>query len=408
MTAEAAAPLAGVRVLDLTRLLPGNFASLQLAGLGAEVIKVEPLAGDGTRAAWPFGPGGESGAHLVLNRGKGSIAVDLKAERGREVLLRLVESSDVLLDSFRPGVMDRLGLGPEALAEANPALVHVTINAFGVEGPYATRPAHDLNAVGMAGLLSLAECGGAPRPLATQAGDLFAALQAVVAVLAGLRVAESGPGADHPGSGGDAGPAFFADVAMTDAAASVLTLASGHFAATGENPSAPGMLTGALGCYDTYRCADGRYVTVGGLEPKFFARMSELMGLPDAPALQYDLGAQPALRTMLQDAFATRSRDEWVALLAGEDTCVAPVNDVAEALADPNLTARGVISHAEWADGGSAPVVRAVPWLAEPAEFSSSAPALGQDTLRLLAELGFAADEVQEMLGAGVVASSES
>lgn len=391
-------PLAGVRVLDLTRLLPGNYASLQLAGLGADVIKVEPLEGDGTRGAWPFGPGGESGAHLVLNRGKRSIALNLKDPRGRDVLLRLIAGAQVLLDSFRPGVMARLGLGPAELGAANPDLVHVTINAFGADGPYADRPAHDLNAVGIAGVLSLAECGGAPRPAATQVADLFAAMQAVVAVLAGLRCSEADGGLRPEG-----GPAFFADVAMADAAASLLTLAAGHAAATGSAPAAPGVLTGALACYDTYRCADGRFVTVGGLEPKFFSRMLDLMGAPELADLQYDLAGQEALRVRLAELFGAHDRDHWVALLAGEDTCVAAVNDVTEALADPNLLARDVVVEAEWTHGGGAPVVRAVPWRPEPDGFAASAPRLGADTASLLAELGVPEAEQAALAADGVV-----
>ncbi len=372
------APLAGVRVLDMTRLLPGNFAALLLVGLGAEVIKVEaPGSGDGTRYVIPQHTTGESGAHLVLNRGKRSFSVDLKSPAGREMFLRLVATAQVIVDSFRPGVFDRLGLGPEVLNAVNPTLVHVSLTAFGDDGPYATVPAHDLNSSGYAGLLSLAvDPSGGPAMPGVQMADMASAFHTALAVLAGLRVAERD------------GEGFVANVAMSDAAASMLTLAAGHFAVTAKAVPAPWLLTGKFACYGLYRCGDDKWITVGGLETKFFARMLELMGMSELAALQYDIERQPELRASLAAQFAKRPSSEWLSLLAFEDTCVGPVNDVAEAMADPNLRNRGIVVDALWSDGSSAPVVAAIPWLPGIGrEQHLQAPALGEGTDELIARL---------------------
>ena len=390
--AAAPLPLAGVRVLDLTRLLPGNAATLVLAGLGADVVKVEdPRFGDGTRLAPPYAITGESGPHLALNRGKRSLAVDLKHPEGRALLLDLVAHAEVLVDSFRPGVLDRLGLGADALAAANPALVHVSITAYG-DGGMAALPGHDLNAEGYAGLLSLARGpDGAPAMPAVPVADLTAALQAVVAVLAGLRRAESGGGG------------LRADVPMVDAALTLATMLSGTVAVTGAAPPSPEVLSGALACYRPYRCADGQWVVCAGLEPKFFGRTVELLGRPDLAARQYDPAGQDDLAAELAELFGALPRAEVLALLEHDDTCVSPVHDVAEAMAAAEP--RGSIVRVRLADGTPVPVISAVPWLpGAGAGDGSAAPALGADTEAVLAELGLDAARVAGLREAGVVA----
>lgn len=383
--------LTGITVLDLTRLLPGNYATLLLAGLGADVIKIEELTGDGTRAAPPYAASGDSGPNLVLNRRKSSLALNLKDSRAVALLLQLVSTSDVMLDSFRPGVLDRLGLGPAALAQANPALVHVSLTAYGADGPYAALPSHDLNVLALAGVLGMSvDEGGRPAMPATQAADLSTGAQAALAVLAGLRVAER------------TGEGYRAEVTMQDSALSLTALAAGHLAAgTGSLPAPRDLLTGALACYNVYRTADDRYLALGALEPKFFARTCELLGAPELTAAQYDLGGQEQLGRELAAIFATRSLREWTELLVPDDTCVTPVNDLAEAFADPNATARGVVVDAVRTDGSAAPVLRAVPWL--PQESGDEVSPLGSDAVEVLARVGVSAAEVAELRAAGVV-----
>ncbi|MDQ1247726.1 MAG: CoA transferase [Actinomycetota bacterium] len=392
--AQARPSLAGVRVLDLTRLLPGNYATLLLYGLGAEVIKVEELTGDGTRAAPPYSATGESGANLVLNRGKTSLALDLKTDEGRALLLRLIASAEVMMDSFRPGVLDRLGLGAAAVAAANPRLVHVSLTAFGDDGPYVRLPTHDLNVQALGGILSLStDDAGRPSMPALQAADLATGLQAALAVLAGLRaVAQDGQG-------------YRAQVAMADAALALTPLAAGHLAAgTGSMPAGRDLLTGALACYGVYRCADDRWLAVGALEPKFFGRLCELIEHPEFAARQYDLAGQAGLRADLAEVFGARPRAAWVELLAGEDTCVTPVNNLAEAFADANAVERGVIVEARRSDGGAAPVVRAVPWLAE--ESGAHVTDLGSDAEAILTAVGLDAATVADLRARGIVGGS--
>lgn len=340
-------PLTGVRVIDMTRLLPGNYATVNLVELGAEVIKVEAPEGDGTRWVAPHLGSGESGAFVQLNRGKTSRVVDLKAPGGAEAFARLVGESDVLVDSFRPGVLDRLGFGPQRLRELRSNLVHVTIDAYGSGGPLEQVPGHDLNALGYAGVLTLA---GAPATPGIQMADIAAGLHATIAVLAGLRSAAAGQFVRH-------------EVAMVDAAMSLAQLPLGHWLASGRAPAVPWDLTGRWACYEVYECADGRWVTVGALEPKFFGRILDLMGLSEHAPRQYDPGAQADLKRALAEAFASRPQSHWLDLLAHEDTCVGPALTLDEALGHPNVRARGVLRPVVAADGSVHQVFAALPWL---------------------------------------------
>lgn len=372
-------PLEGVRVLDLTRLLPGAYATSLLVDLGADVLKVEdPRGGDGLRITPPYTASGESGVFVALCRGKRSIALDLKHDEGRAILLELVARSDVLVDSFRPGVLDRLGLGPTELAGANPVLVHVSLTAYG-DGARRALPGHDLNAEGYAGLLGLARGhdGSVGMP-AQPVADMATGVQAALAVVSGLRLAERG----EP---------WRADVTMLDSALSLTGLAQGAVAATGAAPPTPDVLTGGLACYGIYRCADGLELAVGALEPQFFSRAMELAGRPELAARQYDVTGQDALRGDLTTLFATRPRADWLALLEHDQTCVTPVRTVADALADPDLRERGVVVDAGLADGSRVALARTAAWAPGPSVTEAgprTAPGLGADTDDVLRELG--------------------
>jgi crotonobetainyl-CoA:carnitine CoA-transferase CaiB-like acyl-CoA transferase len=385
-------PLAGVTVLDMSRLFPGSYATLLLASLGAEVIKVEDVAGgDGMRQMMVFPPQSESAGHLALNRGKKSLAIDLKSPDGQRMILELVAQADVLIDSFRPGVLDRLGMGADALAAANESLVHVSITAFGATGPYTKRPAHDLNSVGYAGLVGLvADADGNLALPGLQNADLAAGMHAALAALAGLRAAE------RDGAG------YRADVAMSEAAASLLSLQLATVAGTGQSPPVPDFLTGQLACYGVYECGDGEWLTVAGLEPKFFGRMVELMGRPELAAAQFDPAGQPQLRDSLAQDFRTRPRSEWLELLAGEDTCVGPVLSLTQALAEDHFAARGTVAQARFRDGRPARFFRATPWEAR-ADNDLQAPDLGEHTAELLAEIGVTPDQLAALVASGIV-----
>ena len=374
-------PLTGLRVLDLSRLLPGGYCTLVLADLGADVIKVEePGRGDTLRAWPPPASNGISGPYLALNRGKRSLTCNLKNPDGREVLRDLVRSADVLVESFRPGVMDRLGTGYAALSEINPRLIYAAISGFGADGARAQLAGHDLNYLAISGALSFSgttESG--PWQPGVQVADLGGgALLALVAVLAALRAR------DRSGRG------QFCDVAMSDGVLSWLTVHAGAYAVSGRPPQ-PGreLLNGGYACYTVYECSDGLSVAVGALETEFFATLCQVLDLPELIDWQYDRDRQEELRARLAAVFASRSRADWLDWLTGLDVCVTPVQDLAEAYADPTHRDRGVVIDQQLADGSTFSVPGVVPRLsATPGVPGPVAAQLGADTDSVLADLG--------------------
>lgn len=395
------APLEGVRVLDLTQNLPGPFCTLVLADLGADVVKVEPPGGDPMRRFPPF-VGSVSAGHLTVNRDKRSVVVDLKAPGGRGVLLRLARGADVLVEGFRPGTLDRLGVGHAALRAANPRLVVCAITGHGQDGPRAGVAGHDLNYLADAGVLGLAGRAGhdgPPAPLPVQVADLAAGgLFAAVGVLAALA------GRERSGEG------TVVDTSMTDGAMALLSIHLGGLLAGGPEPRrGEGFLAGGAAWYDVYACADGGEIALGAVEPKFFARACALLGVPELAARQFDSepGAQDDVRARLAAVFATRPRDAWAALLDGQDTCASPVLGVAEAVdrRRDELAARGMLVTVDVPGHGPVPTLGTPLRLAGHARPSGRPPAeLGADTDAVLAEHGFAAGEVAALRAAGAVA----
>jgi crotonobetainyl-CoA:carnitine CoA-transferase CaiB-like acyl-CoA transferase len=374
-------PLAGLRVLDLTRLLPGGYATRVLADLGADVVKVEePGRGDYLRWMPPFASTGEGAMHLTLNRGKRSVTCDLRRDGGREALRRLVADADVLVESYRPGVMDRLGVGYDALRAVNPRLVYVAITGYGSDGPYVDKAGHDIDYLGYAGALSFT---GHPETGPWQPGLQIADLgggawPAVVATLAALRVRDA------------SGEGQFCDVSMTDGVLSWLSIHAGAYAATGESPHiGREILNGGYACYGVYRCADGRYVAVGALEPAFFTALLDGLALGELAPWHLDPDRQNELRARIAEVLATKPRDEWVERFAGTDACVAPVNDVAEAFADPSAIARGMVVERPLADGTPFAQVGVVPrFAATPGQVGDWPAPLGADTDDVLTAAG--------------------
>src|SRR3954469_19654759 len=389
--------LEGVRVLDLSRLLPGGFCSLLLADFGADVIKVEDAGmGDYVRWSPPYYEGADDSAKsalfLALNRNKRSIRIDLKTEQGRAVLLRLVKDTDVLLESFRPGVLDRLGVGYDVLREANPGLVICAITGYGQDGPLRNRSGHDMNYLGLVGLLGLTgEAGGPPIQAAGQIADIGGGAQmAAFGILAALRER------DRSGEG------QLVDVSMADGALSWLAMvAAAHFAGVparrGELP-----LGGRLLCYRPYACADG-CVTLGALEPKFWQAFCRGVAREDLVERQFDPPGSPAHREV-EAVFSARTRAEWAAFASEHDCCLEPVLELDEALDSERVRARGMV--AELDQPGAEGPVRL---LGVPVKLSRTpgdanrgpGPALGQDTAAVLAELGYSAEEARALEEAG-------
>jgi crotonobetainyl-CoA:carnitine CoA-transferase CaiB-like acyl-CoA transferase len=387
-----AAPLEGIRVLDLTRLLPGGYCTLLLADLGADVIKVEqPGRGDDLRWAPPV-TGGVGAAHAALNRGKRAITLNLKAPEGAEILRRLARDVDVVVESFRPGVMDRRGVGHRSLQRVNPRLVYCAITGFGQDGPYRDRAGHDLNYIGIAGALgTTGRPDGPPIPPSVQVGDLGGGgMAAAIAILAALI------DRDRTGRG------RFIDTSMLDGVVSWLSIHLGAFLATGHEPTRGAMpLSGGYACYAVYRCSDGGFLTVAALEPRFWRALCEAL---DLPALIADQFASPdrqrAMAAALQAAFERLPRDAWLRRLEGIDACVGPVNGFAEALEDPQIVHRGLVAEVDGKRVGPSSPFRMD---GERATAPRPAPRLGEHTTEVLASIGIGEEEIPELRARGVV-----
>lgn len=332
----ARAPLAGVRILDLTRLLPGPLATQHLSDYGAEVIKVEDTgAGDYARTMGAMG-GDTSWFYQVANRNKRSLRLDLKQARGRELFLRLVETADVVVEGFRPGVMERLGLGHAALAACNPRVVSCSITGYGQTGPYAARAGHDINYLGYAGVLDQLGCAGGPPALSNlQIGDLLGGtMGAVMGILAALFDARRSGRGRH------------VDVSMTDASlAHMIFPLTEVLAQGGVKPRGEDLLTGGVPCYGVYETADGRHMAVGALEEKFWQLLCTTFGRPDLVPGHLATGEEGArVRAELAAIFRGRDQRAWVDVFDRVDCCVTPVLRLEESLRDPQLQARGMVT----------------------------------------------------------------
>ena len=392
--------LSDVKVLDLTRLLPGGFATMLLADLGAEVLKVEDTGmGDYVRWAPPYYEGADDSAksalYLALNRGKRSIRLNLKEEAGREVLLALVEGYDVVVEGFRPGVMDRLGVGYEALRERNPKIVYCAITGYGQSGPYTGRSGHDINYLGLTGLLHMTgDREGPPVQAAGQIADLGGGgLMAAYSILAALREA------DRSGEGQTV------DVSMADGALSWLAMAAAQYLADGRAPERGGeALTGGFICYRPYACADG-HVTMAALEPKFWQAFCNGVARDDLLDKQFERPGSEA-HAEVQRVFLSRTRAEWKDFADEHDCCLEPVLDLGEALASELVREREMV--VELDQPGAHEPVRL---LGHPVKFSRTpglpqgpGPALGEHTREVLEGLGYGDEEIAELERSGAAA----
>ena len=388
--------LDGVRVLDLSRLLPGPFCSLLLADLGAEVIKVEePGTGDYTRWMPPL-VGGTSAVFAVLNRGKKSVAVNLKSRRGRELVLGLAERCDVLLQSFRPGVAERLGVGYEAVHKRVPGLVSCAITGYGQTGPYSARAGHDVNYLAYAGALGLTgSAGGPPAIPAMQVADVAGgAYPAAVGILAALL----GRGRTGQGS--------FVDISMTEGALALLAPLYAMVSAGEPVPERGRLpLTGRYPCYRVYSTKDGLGLAVGALEPKFFERLCAALGRPDLADKGLAEGVEGEhVAAELERIFSQQDRDEWVSWLQAADACVAPVLGPAEVPSDAQLQARRAFVGLDLPGPATLHVPRSPVRIGEHGPAAQPPPGLGEHTDGILGELGLSADELEALHEHGVIA----
>lgn len=384
-------PLSGLRVLDLTRLLPGPVATLHLADLGADVIKVEDTgAGDYARAAYPR-HGDMSYYFKVINRNKRSLRLDLKQRAGVEVFLRLARDADVVVESFRPGVVDKLGVGYQAVRSINPRIVYCAITGYGQSGPYAARAGHDMNYLGYAGVLDqIGVAGGPPGVPNFQIGDILGgAMNALVALLAAVVAARA------------TGQGRYVDAAMTDGVLAhaifplVALLGEGRVRPRGDD-----LLSGAAPCYAVYPTADGRYMAVAPLEQKFWDLMCDALERPDLKPLQFAAGAQAAYaKAELARIFASHPQRHWIDKFDVIDCCVTPVLTLDESLANEQIRAREMVVE-----------VDGVPQFAPPFKLSdfafgtaTPAPHAGEHSAEVLRQAGYSDGEIETLRQARVI-----
>jgi crotonobetainyl-CoA:carnitine CoA-transferase CaiB-like acyl-CoA transferase len=385
-------PLASLKVLDFTALLPGPFATMALADMGADVVRVEsPTRPDMVRFLLPF-DGDVSAWHGVLNRNKRSLALDLKRPEAVAAVKRLVAAGgyDILIEQFRPGVMERLGLGYEALRALNPALIYVALTGYGQTGPLRDRAGHDNNYLALAGTLSYSgrAAAGSP-PLGIQVADVGGAMGALVGLLAAVV------------QRGATGRGQFVDVSMFDLMVAWQAHLIAHCLVGGETPAPEGMALNGGRAYDLYQTQDGRWLSVGSLELKFWEGFCVAIGRADliAPGLSQDDGEQARVKATVREAIAARPLAEWIAVFAPLDVCVEPVLTVPEMLAAPQTAARGLVVDVPRPGSGAQRQI-ASPWRFSEgaAEYRHVGAPLGQHTAEVLRAAGFSDEEIEALL----------
>ena len=388
--------LEGLKVLDLTRLLPGGYCTMLLADMGADVLKLEdPFGGDYVR--W-FPPkiNEESAYFLAVNRNKKSMKLNLKHERGKEIFKELVKHYDVLVEGFRPGVMDRLGLGYEEISRINPRIVYCSISGYGQDGPYSQRAGHDINYIGVAGILGITGFKDRPPvvpgvPMADFGGG---GMLAALGIMMALHYRER------------SGKGQYVDISMMDGVASwMANIAAKHFALNDPQNRGEVDLAGGFICYDSYETKDGLYLSVGALEPKFWTNFCRLIDREDLIDVQVDATKDGKLKEEIAKIFKGKTMDEWLALLEGHDTCIEKINTVAEAMEDPQMLHRKMVVEIDHPTEGR---VKAMGIPIKLSETPGSvdrlpAPAYGMHTSEVLQGLGLSDEEIDKLAGEKVI-----
>jgi len=390
-------PLSSLKVLDFSTLLPGPFASLLLADMGAEVLRVESPSRVDLLRVWPPYDGDVSASHAYLNRNKRGISLDLKHPEAVAVIKQLVLDYDIVLEQFRPGVMDKLGVGYAALKAINPKLIYVSITGYGQTGPYKDRAGHDINYLALAGIASYTgRRDGGPLPLGVQVADIAGgSLHGVVGLLAAVIQRQvTGQGQQ-------------VDISMTDCAFSLHAMAGAGYLAAGVEPGLEDQLLNGGSFYDYYQTRDGRWFAVASLEPQFMQVLCAAIGRPELAecGLSSQAHEQQALKREIQQVFAARDFAEWCTVFEALDACVEPMLSLSEALEHPQLKARQLVTQVP--REGASPQ----PQIACPIKFSSGLPAprhigapLGAHTEEVLRELGYSPARIAELKADKIVA----
>ncbi len=389
--------LEGIKILDLTRLLPGGYCTLLLADMGADVLKIE-APGEGDYMRWnPPMLKNMSAFFAAINRNKRSMTLNLKHEDGKKVFRKLLTGFDVLIEGNRPGVMTKLGFDYDAVSRINPRIVYCSISGYGQDGPYRDEVGHDINYIGIAGVLGMTGLrGGPPIVPAVQIGDLAGgAMFAVIGILAAIiERARTGSGR-------------YVDVSMTDGVVSWLSIHAAKYFADGDKLERGRMrLSGQYPCYAVYETKDGRFITLGALEQKFWVNFCRAIEREDLAGKQFDDSSAPSGTTrQVADIFKRKTLAEWLERLRRYDICVGPVNTIEEVFRDPQVLHRNMLFETEHPTEGK------LKQIGTPIKFSGDdggverlpAPLLGEHTESVLSEFGFASDEIKRFRQAGVV-----
>lgn len=383
-------PLESMRVLDLTRLLPGPYCTMLLADFGTEVMKIEaPGVGDYARWNEPL-IDGDSAMFHSLNRNKKSIVLNLKAPEGKDIFLKMAEHADVVIESFRPGVMDRLGIGYNTLKQINSKMIYCALTGYGQQGPYADMPGHDINYLSYSGLLDLqGEQGGRPVVPAAQIADLGGgALPAALGIMLALFQREK------------SGDGQFVDISMLDGVVSWLQSVLPNYMAGEKLPKrGESELSGGKACYGVYETKDGRHLSVGALELKFWKAFCTTIGKKNLISRQNSpLREQNQMKAEIQDAISQYTLSDWMERFSGIDACVAPVNNFEEMSRDPQILAREMVQTVERPLRGANRHIGFPIKLSEtPGRIRSHAPKLGEHTREVLRNLGFPEDQIDQL-----------
>ncbi len=388
--------LDGVKVLDLARLLPGNFCTLLLADYGADVLKIEDTDRGDYGRWFPPCVRTQSAYFLGLNRNKKSMRLNLKTDEGKAIFMQLAQKSDIILEGFRPGVTDRLGIGYGAVRTVNPEIIYCSISGFGQDGPYRDKVGHDINYIGIGGILGITgHRDGPPVIPASQIADIGAGgMMATIGILMALVHRRK------------TGKGQYIDISMLDGIVSWLSHFASKYFTDGEIPERGGMmLNGQFPCYRVYKAKDGKYITIGALEEKFWKNLCRALGREDLTPHQYATGSQGGeVVSQLEKVFLTKSRDEWVEYLEDFEICHGPVNDFQETFSDPQVLHRKMVLEVDHPTEGR------IKHLGFPIRFSETpgqirllSPGYGEHTRQVLQELGYSDSKIEALEKSGVI-----
>lgn len=381
--------LAGIKIIDFSKWLPGQYCSMVLGDFGAEIIKVEDICGDGTRSFFPQKEAGMSYWHLALNRNKKGLAIDLRTREGKDIVHKLISEADVLIEGFRPGFMEKLGFAYEQVAQENPKLVYCSLTGFGQTGKYKHKPAHDLNVIGLSGMTYLdAEQGGATVS-DIQFSAMGGAFNGVSGILLALFARERTGLGQH------------VDIGLFNAALSEETTIISSLWGSEEQGVRP---FGRLAhYYNIYKTKDGRYLSAGVIEPKFWRRMCELIKREDIIERQMDFAHEDELCNILAEAFAQKTQKEWLDLIGSEEFCLTPICSLQEALAGDLVAESNMLTEREEDIGRVRYVENPIKMSATPAAIDRRAPRLGEHNEEILMGIGYDKEEIKELSKKNVI-----